>query len=312
MIADVDISIIIPTYNRLWSLPQTIESCRNNNCSVEIIVVDDGSTDGTWEWLDQQKDLVIIDQPNLGKCQAVNKGFKAANGKYIRFLDSDDLLNSNANDEQFQLAELNNADVVISGYRCFNNDGQTISKQPWIETDDFIAGQLGEGDGSHYSAFLFRKDFIQEIPHRPDFAFRDDRLFILEVALKDPKTVVHPGTALLHRVAHHDRLQISSGLKQQVQNEQHLNLYKIILEQLSKEGRLTPRRIGASINILWPLAHWIALNDLSAAVKLVKWIFELNPGFKPPEKGVLGLLYQKLGFANTEKLLRLRRKLLLR
>jgi glycosyltransferase involved in cell wall biosynthesis len=310
--ADIDISIIIPTYNRLWSLPQTIESCRNNNCSVEIIVIDDGSTDGTLAWLDRQKDLIVISQPNLGKCQAVNKGFKIAKGKYIRFLDSDDLIDNLANDEQFNLAEFNNPEIVVSGYQCINNSLQPIKKQSWVGTEDFIARQLGEGDGSHYSAFLCRKDFIEGISHRPDFAFRDDRLFILEVALKEPQIAVHQGTALLHRVAHHDRLQVSSGLKQQVQNEQHLNLYKIILEQLSKEGRLTPRRIEASVNILWALAHWIALYDLSAAVNLVKWIFELNPGFKPPEKGVLGLLYQKLGFANTEKLLRLRRKLLLR
>jgi glycosyltransferase involved in cell wall biosynthesis len=310
--AGIDISIIIPTYNRLWCLPQTVESCRNTSCSIEIIVIDDGSTDGTLAWLDQQKDVVVISQPNLGKCQAVNKGFKIAKGKYIRFLDSDDLIDNLANDEQFKLAELNNPDVVVSGYQCITNSLQTIKKQSWVETDDFIARQLGEGDGSHYSAFLFKKEFIEDIPHRPDFAFRDDRLFILEVALKGPQIIVHQGTALLHRVAHHDRLQVSSGLKQRAQNDQHLSIYKKMTGQLNKEGKLTARRIDASINVLWPLAHWIALYDLNAAGKLVKWIFELNPGFKPPEKRMLGVLYQKLGFTNTERLLRLRRKLLLR
>ena len=84
------ISIIIPTYNRLWSLPEAIDSCRSSNGMTEIIVVDDGSTDGTWEWLQTQSDIIKIKQNNQGKCWAANKGFETATGKYIKFLDSDD------------------------------------------------------------------------------------------------------------------------------------------------------------------------------------------------------------------------------
>ncbi|MDB4919641.1 glycosyltransferase family 2 protein [Mucilaginibacter sp.] len=304
---DIDLSIIIPTYNRLWSLPQTIESCRNTSCRAEIIVIDDGSTDGTLAWLGQQNDLVVLHQPNLGKCWAVNKAFKMAKGKYIRFLDSDDLIERLANDEQFELALQNGADVVVSGCTDFTNKEQTQKAQSWVETDDFIAQQLGEGFGSHYSAFLFRKKFIEEIPHRPDFAFRDDRIFILEVALKNPKIVVHQGAALLHRIAHHDRLQVSSGLKQQVQNYQHLNLYKYILGQLSKEGKLTTRRIKASINVLWPLCHWIAKDNINEAAVLLKWIVELNPDFTPPNKGGIGFMFRIVGFKTTERILSIRR-----
>ncbi|WP_157741081.1 glycosyltransferase family 2 protein [Mucilaginibacter xinganensis] len=308
----MDISIIIPAYNRLWSLPQTIDSCRNNKCRVEIIVIDDGSSDGTATWLARQNDLVILSQPNSGKCVAVNKAFEIAKGKYIRFLDSDDLISQGANDQQFELAEAGFADIVVSGYQLFEREGQILKVQPWADTDDFIARQLGEGDGSHYSAFLFKKDFITDITHRQEFALRDDRFFILEVALKEPKVAAHKGAALIHRVAHHDRLQISSGVKQHLQNSQHLGLYKNILNKLRTSGKLTPRRINAAINILWPLAHWIAIYDLGEAARLVNWIRALNPEFKAPEPGLLGKCYQKLGFVNTEKLLRLRRKFLLR
>jgi glycosyltransferase involved in cell wall biosynthesis len=86
-----DVSVIIPTYNRLWALPRAVESCRDE-CSTEIIVIDDGSTDGTWDWLQTQKDVAAIRQDNWGKDWAVTKGFAAARGEFIRFLDSDDWL----------------------------------------------------------------------------------------------------------------------------------------------------------------------------------------------------------------------------
>ena len=57
-----DLSIIIPTYNRLWALPKAVDSCFSEGCKVEIVVVDDGSTDGTWEWLQNRKDVVSIRQ----------------------------------------------------------------------------------------------------------------------------------------------------------------------------------------------------------------------------------------------------------
>lgn len=46
-----DISVVIPTFNRLWSLPKAVQSCLSTTAEVEIIVVDNGSTDGTWQHL---------------------------------------------------------------------------------------------------------------------------------------------------------------------------------------------------------------------------------------------------------------------
>jgi len=304
-----DISIIIPTYNRLWCLPAAIESCRHNKCAVEIIVIDDGSTDGTWVWLQQQNGIVAIQQPNQGKCVAVNNAFEKAQGKYIRFLDSDDQVTPEANDEQLGLAEANSADIVVSGYRLVDENQQLIRDQPWTICDDFIAQQLGECDSSHYSAYLFKKSFIDDVPHRPDYAYRDDRLFVLEAALKHPKVAVHNEFALIHTEHRQERLQVTSGLKHSVQNTQHWNIYKTILAQLKRQGELTPRRLKAAEKILWPLCHWMAKVDINEASAVLEWIKELDPEFKIPEAGVLGQLYNKLGFGATERLLRLRRLL---
>ncbi|MEI6429396.1 MAG: glycosyltransferase family 2 protein [Pseudanabaena sp. ELA607] len=307
---ELDLSVIIPTYNRIWSLPKAIDSCRNTNIDIEIIVIDDGSNDGTWEWLQTQSDIISLKQDNWGKCWAVNCGFTIAQGKYIRFLDSDDWVCQGANDRQYEIALEQNADVVVGGCEVYSEDEQLIYQKDWTECDDFIAQQLGECDSSHYSAYLFRKDFIQNIPHRPDFAWRDDRLFVIEVAMSNPKVAVYLQPSLCHRHHNQSRLQFPQGMRSVATNLMHLTLYKKCLRKLDLSTELTQRRKKAACKVLWPLAHWIAYTHLDEACEVVDWIYQLDPNFQPPETGLLGKLYSNFGFKSTENILRFRRKFL--
>jgi glycosyltransferase involved in cell wall biosynthesis len=307
----VDVSIIIPTYNRLWALPQAVASCRYGQCQTEIIVIDDGSTDGTWEWLQSQDDIVSVRQDNWGKCWAVNKGFGIARGEYVRFLDSDDWLLADANDAQLKVARSSGADVVVAGCRSFFEDQGAERDHPWEHCDDFVAQQLGECSSSHYSAYLFRKSFMRDIPHRPEFALKDDRLLVLEVALANPAVVVWPEIAFVHRHHNRGRLQEPPPQDRIAANLQLLGIYRKTLTALERQERLTERRKRAAVKVLWPLAHWIAYSDLIEARRVAEWIRTLNPEFTPPRGGLLGILYGSLGFTWTERLLALRRALLL-
>lgn len=86
------VSVIIPTYNRAWVLGEAVESvlAQDYRC-LEVIVVDDGSTDDTAAILAGYDDIVVIDQTNRGVSAARNRGVAHARGELIAFLDSDDL-----------------------------------------------------------------------------------------------------------------------------------------------------------------------------------------------------------------------------
>ena len=86
-------SVVVPTYNRLPLLAEALGSVwRQTFTDYEVIVVDDGSTDGTAEWLDSQTPrLRFLRQENKGPGAARNLGAAEAKGEYLAFLDSDDV-----------------------------------------------------------------------------------------------------------------------------------------------------------------------------------------------------------------------------
>ncbi len=301
-----DISVVIPTFNRMWALPQAVESCRSAGADVEIVVVDDGSTDGTWDWLQTQRDVVAIRTDNWGKDWAVETALAAATGQYVRFLDSDDWLCEDANADQLALARETGADLVVAGYEDYDDESGERRVNAWDDCDDFIAQQLGEGWSSHYSAFLFRRDLIRGIPHRQDFALRDDRLFILEVAMRRPKLSIYREPAFTHRRHAGERLQYTAGFKRDLRYWMHISIYRKVLALLEQRGELTSRRKQAAFRTLWPNVRSFARAYPREAAEIVDWIYRLDPAFVPPVRPTLALAYKLLGFERTERLLSLR------
>ncbi|MBF0200456.1 MAG: glycosyltransferase [Desulfamplus sp.] len=88
------VSIIIPTFNRAWCIAGAVESVLGQEYpgEMEIIVVDDGSSDTTREVLGPYKDKIsLLVQENMGVSAARNRGIEFSSGEFIAFLDSDDL-----------------------------------------------------------------------------------------------------------------------------------------------------------------------------------------------------------------------------
>ena len=114
----VEISVIIPAYNAIDYLDEALDSIINQSFEdLEIICVDDGSTDTTLERLEYyaSKDsrVQVYTQENQGPGGATNTGLSKAKGKYVYFMDADDILDLNALEELYNIMEEKELDFVI-------------------------------------------------------------------------------------------------------------------------------------------------------------------------------------------------------
>lgn len=119
--SDIKVSIIVPVYNIPDKiLRQCIESTINQTLKeIEIILVDDGSTDDSGkicdEYADKDKRIKVIHKKNGGLSAARNTGFENATGEWITFLDSDDWIDEHTCEDTYILGEKNRSEVVIFG-----------------------------------------------------------------------------------------------------------------------------------------------------------------------------------------------------
>ncbi len=136
--ADVKVSIIIPVYNTAEYLPQCLDSAINQTMKdIEIIVVDDASTDNSlqiirhYESLDERIKVIAFAE-NQGNGFGRNEAMRQATGTYLMFLDSDDWLDENAVDIVYRKAMTQAFDVVMYGYLSHHTDSRKNKTLQWV------------------------------------------------------------------------------------------------------------------------------------------------------------------------------------
>lgn len=126
----VRISVIVPVYNAIEFLEKCIDSIINQTeKSLEIILVDDGSTDGSDYLCDtyamRDNRVKVIHQKNAGVSAARNAGLEEARGSYIGFVDSDDWIHHNMYERLFQEAVKSQAEIVMCDATTMYSNGRT-------------------------------------------------------------------------------------------------------------------------------------------------------------------------------------------
>lgn len=171
------VSIIVPIYKVEPYLRRCLDSIVNQTyTNLEIILVDDGSPDGCPQICDEYaaKDnrIVVIHKENGGLSDARNAGLDICKGKYISFVDSDDLLDLKA--MEYMLNTGTDVDIVISNVKMFINDEEISNSNKThcnsssfkiIGSDDLLLRLCKDGDAYLRSAWgkLFKKELFSNI-----------------------------------------------------------------------------------------------------------------------------------------------------
>lgn len=169
------ISIIIPVYNTVNYLERCLDSVVSQTYrNMEIICVDDGSTDGSERIVDEfaarDNRVIAIHQDNGGESNARNTGLKIAGGDYIGFMDCDDWIDPDMYETLAKALEDADADMAIAGfYREFEEDGRRIT----VQNEKPVAPKAF--DGQMLLRYLYERDAYRT------FAYIWDKLYKREV-----------------------------------------------------------------------------------------------------------------------------------
>lgn len=205
------VSIIVPVYNVEKYLKRCMESLLAQTLQEkEIILVDDGSADGSGAMCDAYAELPgvkVIHQENAGLGMARNTGMVAAGGEYIMFVDSDDYVGRELTEHLYQVCEKQGADICISGFRMVYPDGRQKAR-PCVDKTQVFTGRdvrqvllntvgalpedaLDSKYGATACARLYRRKIVRDFGIR----FLSEREMISEDLLFNLAFLSHAGRA---------------------------------------------------------------------------------------------------------------------
>lgn len=187
------VSVIVPVYNVEDYLNECIDSLINQTLDdIEIICVDDGSTDSSAEILRGYEDerIKIITHENGGLSVARNTGLEHVSGEYIYFIDSDDILCENALEIMYNTSQEKSLDMLIFKLINFDDDTKEKFSSPYYDME-FLKESVGDDVFSHsdvaeyifdiavtIQSKFFRKDLIGDLRFIEGYIFEDNPFFI--------------------------------------------------------------------------------------------------------------------------------------
>lgn len=160
------VSVIIPTYNRAGFIAEAVISALGrSNDSVEVVVVDDGSEDETRKIVKSLSGPIhYLYQKNSGLASARNSGIRHATGRYLCFLDSDDLILSDKFALQTSCLEKHpELDAVYSKWIYINSEGAVIAAEDGFDHTSNFLSSLSISNFAPIHAYLFRRTAIVRI-----------------------------------------------------------------------------------------------------------------------------------------------------
>lgn len=198
------VSVVIPVYNGQNYLSAALESVINQTYRHwELIVVNDGSIDQSEEVILNYKQYIrYFSQPNQGVAAARNLGLLQARGKYIAFLDQDDVWLANKLTLQVAFLEKNSHwDFVNSGWLIVNQQGVGISAvKPWLENSQLDLYSLIVWKPVFLGAMLFKRECLLAIKgFKPNLLQTSDVEMVMQLAARNYQAAWLPRVTVVYR-----------------------------------------------------------------------------------------------------------------
>jgi glycosyltransferase involved in cell wall biosynthesis len=271
------VSVCIAAFNVEKYIDETIQSVLNQTYSpVELIIVNDGSTDGTAEVLrkyEKEERIRIINSHNRGPCGASNLAFYHSKGDYIKFFDADDVLNEGH--IEAQMARLQgNPDCIAAGQakRFYNDDLSTALVEPlatWQDLDpmDWLLIDNGKGLGMMPAwLFLIPRPLLEKSGvWDEELSLICDFEFLPRVVLQARKVLFAEQAKIFYR----------SGMAGSMSNSQSQEKLVSAFKALEKTDALLLQRedsprVRAALSVFWHLWAYAFFLDAPVLYKKTK------------------------------------------
>ncbi len=246
------VSVIVPVYNTAPYLREAVGSVMHQTLSeIEIICVDDGSTDNSLEILkelaEQDSRIIVTHQTNLGQSVARNTAMQYANGKYIYFMDSDDVLETEALSQCYEYCECHNLDFCFFDGDIMLEEGAHPLAWDYHRTSQYSENTVYNGSEifaqlistcTHRAVpwlWLVRKDYINNIglSFYPGI-IHEDELYSVLLCLQANRVGCLKRSFVKHRV----RANSTMGKKYSLRN---VSCYLTVIDELQRFAKSNPQ-----------------------------------------------------------------------
>ena len=215
---EIKVSVIVPIYNAEAFLRPAMDSILDQSLrEIEVICVDDGSTDGSLkiikEYQKRDSRIRIATQNNAGPGMARNNGMRRARGEYIAFLDADDFFNLDFLSRMYETAKRDDLDIAVGNYDLYHNDTAKFRKNVTGEEQGLLApgrvtskkdfpDQIFQLTDGYVWSKLFRRSFLLEkkLSFPEELRMFEDVYFVVTALSLAERIAKCEGILIHHRV----------------------------------------------------------------------------------------------------------------
>jgi len=303
------VSVVIPCFNAAHWIGEALESVFAQRLpDLEVVVVDDGSTDDSASLVERLfADVKLIRVANGGPGRARNIGTRHSIGQYIQYLDADDRLAPDKLERQLRVIEADQADIVYGDWCELQTaaDGSTATGrvvQPHLDGDADVA--LLTDLWCPPAAYLFRREIVERAGgwDEQQHVVEDVR-FLLACVLQGGRLAYCPGLAAMYRIRAEGELGLSQSRRDPVAFTRGCLRNAQTMEQAwIGRGGLSIQQTSALVRVYSQVARASFACDTPTFETAYAALRRLQPGYTPEEPWHLALASRVVGYRSAEAL----------